>query len=126
MRYVALALGTIGLGLAVHRGGGDLQADVRDVLGDALWAAMIFWLVSAVAPAARLGVRTASALAICMAVELGQLVSHPLLNAARRTTIGHLVLGTDFDARDLVAYAAGGLSAALLAFLARRRTRRPM
>ncbi|MGZ8492750.1 MAG: DUF2809 domain-containing protein [Gemmatirosa sp.] len=35
--------------------------------------------------------------------------------ALRGTRLGHLVLGTDFDARDLLAYAAGVACAAALA-----------
>jgi hypothetical protein len=120
--YLALAVGTIVAGLAVHLHGGALGPDVRDVLGDALWAAMIVWWVGALAPAARPWRRSAAAFTLCVAVELGQRVHAPALDALRRTTVGHLVLGSDFDPRDLVAYAAGVLAAVLLerAVLARR------
>jgi len=47
------------------------------------------------------------ALAFCCAVEFSQLWHTPWLNAVRRTTAGHLVLGSGFNARDLVAYAGG-------------------
>lgn len=47
---VALALGTIAVGLMVHGRGEALGPVARDVVGDALWAAMIFWWVSAAAP----------------------------------------------------------------------------
>jgi hypothetical protein len=43
--YVALAIGTIALGLAVHERGDALSPVVRDVLGDALWAAMGAWVI---------------------------------------------------------------------------------
>jgi hypothetical protein len=95
------------LGLLVHRGGGALGPVARDVLGDALWATMIAWWIGAAAPRARLAVRGSGALAICVAVELGQLIHVPWLDEVRRTTLGNLVLGSGFDARDLVAYAAG-------------------
>lgn len=106
-RYVALALGTIALGLLVFRGPLPLPRAPRDVTGDALWAAMLFWWVGAIAPRARLGVRSGIAYAGCVAMELSQLVRLPALAAIRATTLGHLVLGSDFDARDLVAYAVG-------------------
>ena len=65
MRYVALAVATMALGLAVHRGGGALSPAVRDVLGDALWAAMVSWWIAAAAPAIRLSRRAAAAVACC-------------------------------------------------------------
>jgi hypothetical protein len=113
-RYIALAAGTIVLGLAVHRHGGALSPALRDVLGDALWAAMVAWSIAAVAPAVRVAWRAAAALAFCVVVELSQLLHFATLDAIRRTTAGHLVLGSDFDPRDLPAYAAGVLVAVLL------------
>jgi hypothetical protein len=72
--------------------------------------------------------RAAAAYAVCAAVEFGQRVHAPRLDALRRTTVGHLVLGSDFDARDLAAYLLGVLAAAALeraaAAAARRRLTR--
>ena len=119
-RYAAFALGTIVVGLAVHLRGSALSPGVRDVLGDALWAAMVTWLIAAIAPALRLPWRAAIALACCFAVEFSQLVRTPALDALRRTMAGHLVLGSGFDARDLVAYSGGVLAAVLLDLALRR------
>jgi hypothetical protein len=110
-------MGTIVVGLAVHLHGGALSPVARDVLGDALWAAMIFWWVGAAVPAVRLSRRAVVALAFCFAVELSQLYHAPGIDALRETTLGHLVLGSGFDPRDLAAYAAGVLTAALVEFL---------
>ncbi len=106
-RFVALALGTIVVGLVVHLAGGALGPAVRDVLGDALWGAMIAWWVGALAPQAPRATRGAVAYATCVAVELSQLYHTPALDAVRATRIGHLVLGSGFDPRDLAAYALG-------------------
>ena len=126
-RYVALAVGTIVLGLAVHSGGGALSPMVRDVLGDALWAAMATWWISAVAPAVRLAWRAALALALSFAVEFSQLLHVPVLDALRRTTVGSLALGSGFDPRDFAAYAGGVLAAVLLErAIARRRSDEPI
>ena len=114
LRYLALAVTTIVIGLAVHWGAATMSPSARDVVGDALWAAMIVWLVSAAAPAARLATRSAAALAVCVAVELSQLYHAPALDALRGTTGGRLVLGSGFDPRDLVAYAGGVLAAAVV------------
>jgi hypothetical protein len=113
-RYVALALGTVALGLAVHWRGDGLSPVVRDVLGDALWAVMVVWWIAALAPVLALSRRATVACAFCFLVELSQLYRAPWLDAIRETTVGHLMLGSDFDWRDLGAYAAGVLGAVLL------------
>jgi hypothetical protein len=127
--FVTLAVGTIALGLTVHRGGAALGLGpvVRDVLGDALWAVMIAWWLGVLAPTMRLTARAGVALAICAAVEVSQLLHTPALDAARRTLAGRLMLGSGFDPRDLVAHAAGVLAAGRLerAVSDRRRTLRP-
>ena len=113
LMYGGLAVATIAIGLLVHLRGTALNADVRDVLGDALWAGMMLWLVSAVAPAAARAARGGVALAICFTVELSQLIHSPAIDALRATLFGRLVLGSGFDARDLAAYAVG-VAAALV------------
>lgn len=120
-RFVALAVGTIAIGLAVHLGGASLGPNVRDVLGDALWAMMIAWWVGALAPHRSPVARAGAALAICGAVEASQLVNTPALDALRNLPGGHLILGSGFDPRDFGAYALGVLAAAMLERVARRR-----
>jgi hypothetical protein len=119
--FVLLALSTIALGLTLRRSGAALPLDVRDVLGDALWAMMLTWWVGAAAPRISPVARAAAALAGCWAVEASQLYRAPTLDGWRRTTLGHLVLGSDFDARDLVSYAVGVLIALLLELAVRHR-----
>ena len=111
IRYFALAVGTILLGLAVHLRGGALSPDARDILGDALWAAMAAWWIAAIAPAIGLSWRATMALAFCLAIEFSQLVHVPALDTLRRTTVGHLALGSGFDLRDFASYTAGVLAA---------------
>jgi hypothetical protein len=112
--YVGSALATIAVGLAVHFGGTRMPPAVRDVIGDALWAVMLLWWVSALLPRLARGARAAIALGTCCAVELSQLYHTPGLDALRRTTLGHLALGSGFDPRDFVSYALGVLVAVLL------------
>jgi len=118
--FFALACATIVVGLVVHLHGAALGRVARDVLGDALWAMMIAWWMGVLAPRARLVVRCSCAYVLCATVELSQLYHAPVLDAARATTLGHLVLGSGFDPRDLVAYAAGVALAALLESTVRR------
>ena len=122
--YVAAALGSIAIGLLVHRAGGVLPRAVRDVCGDALWAVMMFWWVGALAPRLALIIRASLALTICYGVEFSQLYQAPGLDALRATTVGHLVLGSDFDARDLASYALGVLTAVLIERAVRSSNRR--
>ena len=112
--YIALALGTVVVGLVVHLTGAGLPPAARDIVGDALWAAMILWWVSALAPDSPLVARAAVALGICFAVEWSQLYQSPGLDAFRRTRIGHLLLGSGFDPRDFAAYSAGVLAASAI------------
>ena len=113
-RGLLLGLALEPVGLAVHLRGGALAPAARDVLGDALWAAMVVWWAGALAPGLRPPARAALALGFCYAVEAGQLYHAPWLDAVRSTRPGHLVLGSGFDPRDLAAYALGVLAAALL------------
>lgn len=112
--YVALAIGTIAVGLTVHLHGDALGSTSRDVLGDIIWAAMIAWWVGAIAPGVSLRARIVTAVMICFAVELSQLYHTPSLDALRRTMAGRLTLGSGFDPRDLLAYILGVLAAASL------------
>jgi hypothetical protein len=118
-----LACATIAVGLLVHLRGAALGPVARDVLGDALWAMMIAWWTGVLAPRARFTVRCSAAYAVCAAVEVSQLYHTPALDAVRETTLGHLVLGSGFDPRDLAAYAAGVALAALLESVSRSLTR---
>lgn len=104
--YAMGACATIVLGLLVHWQQ-VLGGAAQDFSGDALWALMIAAWVSAAAPAASRVSRCTVALVICFAVELSQLSHAPTLAALRATTVGRLVLGSGFDARDLVAYLLG-------------------
>jgi len=113
-RYLTLALVTIVLGLAIHRQGQALPMHVRDVLGDALWAMMIVWWTGVIAPSVQLRTRALGALALCVAVETSQRYHTPTLDLVRATVPGHLVLGSGFDPRDFVSYAAGVIVAAFL------------
>ncbi|MEO8622782.1 MAG: DUF2809 domain-containing protein [bacterium] len=112
--FVALALGTIALGLGVHWYASALGPAIRDILGDALWAMMIAWWVGALVPERALSFRCSVALIVCIGVEVSQLVHTSMLDDLRRTVVGQLVLGSGFDPRDLVAYSLGVVAAAAL------------
>jgi hypothetical protein len=110
--YLVAATFTVAVGLAWHLSPAFAGDTVKDIVGDALWASMMLWLVSFLVPSRSLAARAALALAVCFAVEFSQLYHAPLIDSIRATLPGHLVLGSGFDPRDLVAYAVGVLVAA--------------
>jgi hypothetical protein len=107
LQYAALAGATVGVGLVVHAVDLGLHPVARDMLGDALWAVMIFFGLAVLQPRTRLGARFLVALVICFAVEVTQLYHTPRWDAVRATQLGHLVLGSGFDPRDFLAYLLG-------------------
>jgi hypothetical protein len=113
VNFVAAAVLTMATGLFVYTNGALLGPIAHDMLGDGLWAAMIAWLAGALAPDTR--VRGAAAYEFCVGIELSQLYHAPTLDALRATRLGHLVLGSGFDTRDLVSYAMGVGVAVLVA-----------
>jgi hypothetical protein len=112
--YLALVLLTVALGLASRRFAPALPRVVAAYAGDALWAAMVFWLLALARPLARTGWLAAAAFAIAAAVEASQLHRAPWLDTLRDTRAGALALGRGFLWSDLACYAVGVAAAALL------------
>jgi Protein of unknown function (DUF2809) len=79
--------------------------------GDALWTIVVFLLLGFALPRVSTLKVTALALFISYAVEFAQLYRAPWLVGIRSTTIGHLILGSDFGWGDLAAYTIGALIA---------------
>ncbi|MCI0155096.1 DUF2809 domain-containing protein [Leifsonia shinshuensis] len=104
-------------GLTVHR-----LADgwIGGFTGDALYAVLMVMLVAIVVPRAPSVVVGGVALAVCVGVELLQLTGVPALLSAAVPGV-ELVLGTTFQATDLLAYALGALGATFVDLLVRRR-----
>lgn len=102
-RVVALGalLLTVGAGLAVHLLAPDVAAS--DIAGDALYAVAVYLAVVILLPRRRVVVIGLLAAVWCVGVELFQLTGVPLALGAVLPPI-MLVLGTVFDARDIVVY----------------------
>jgi hypothetical protein len=105
--YLALAAGTVALGLASRRFRSALPAFAGAYAGDVLWAAMVYLLIAAVWNRAPIRHVAAAAAIFSLAIELGQLYHAPWIDAVRDTRLGGLVLGFGFLWSDLVCYAAG-------------------
>jgi hypothetical protein len=91
-----LLLFTIALGLASRRYAEALPDIVVAYAGDALWAAMVFWIASFFLPNAKTRTLSAIALGVSFAVELSQLYQAPWINEIRATRLGALALGHGF------------------------------
>lgn len=117
----ALAVAVVMAGLVVHGILPDTAA--TDIAGDALYAVLIYVLVVAVAPRAATVVVAAVAGVWCIAVELLQLSDLPA-RAAAVFPPAVLVLGTVFDARDLLVYVVTIIIAGVLDAVWRRRRAR--
>jgi len=97
----------IALGLASRKFPGLFPAVLGKYPGDALWALAVLLICAFVKPGASATRLAISALAISYLDELSQLYAAPWLNAVRRTTVGHLVLGSVFSWLDICAYTVG-------------------
>ncbi|MBB4637230.1 DUF2809 domain-containing protein [Longimicrobium terrae] len=110
--YLLLTLATISLGLAARQMRASLPSFINPYLGDVLWAAMVFFLIAALRPAASTRWIAIAAAAFSLTIELSQLYHAPWIDGIRHTRLGGLVLGFGFLWSDLVCYAAGILLAA--------------
>lgn len=103
---------TIALGLASRRFPGLFPALLGKYPGDALWTLMVFLGWGLLRPGAMTRQLAGLAFATSCLVEFSQLYQADAINALRRTTLGHLVLGSTFSWPDIAAYAVGVVLAA--------------
>ncbi|MER6563055.1 DUF2809 domain-containing protein [Streptomyces sp. NPDC001027] len=97
------AVATVGAGLGLRA---VAAGDAAKYGGDALYTVLLLTLVVAVSPRATPRTAAASALAASWAVEFLQLSSVPA-DLSRRSALARLVLGSTFNAPDLLWYAVG-------------------
>lgn len=97
-------------GLVVHF---TVEGPAGDFVGDALYAVLVFLLLSIAFVRTSPWRIAAVAFAVCAAIELLQLTGLPATLAAAFPPV-RLLLGTTFSAVDLVAYLVGVISAAIV------------
>jgi hypothetical protein len=110
--YIGLVILTIILGLATRKNAHHLPRIIGEYAPDALWAAMIYWLVAGVFQRLPVSRVVAISLAICYLDEISQLYHAPWIDAIRHTTLGGLVLGFGFLWSDIICYTVGVACAA--------------
>ncbi|WP_326699202.1 DUF2809 domain-containing protein [Streptomyces sp. NBC_01754] len=99
----AAAVLTVAAGLGVRSAAGG---EVAEYAGDALYTVLIHTLVVVLVPRVRPLTAAGVALAFSWAVELAQLTGLPA-ELSRHSTAARLVLGSTFNAPDLLWYAVG-------------------
>jgi hypothetical protein len=115
--YALLFLLSIGSGLVSRKINFLFPESINLVLGDAIWAMMIFVAVGFVCQKWSIIQVALAALIFCYAIEISQLYHEPWIDGIRSTTIGGLVLGFGFLWTDILAYSIGIFIAALLEYL---------
>ncbi|OWR27194.1 hypothetical protein CDO73_23390 [Saccharibacillus sp. O23] len=105
--YAAAAVATLLSGLASRVYGNEIPRFLAIHAGDALWAAMIYWLIRLILPGRSTAICAGYALLLSFGVEFSQLYRAEWIDGLRKTTLGALVLGRGFLLADLVRYSAG-------------------
>ena len=85
-----------------------------DCAGDVLWALSVFAAIGLLCPSLPTWQAASGAFVIPALLELGQLYPLPWVDAIRGTTLGYLVLGTEFVVMDFACYAGGALTGMLI------------
>ena len=122
--FIAIVV-TVVLGLASRKVPELFPAVLGKYPGDALWALMLYWGIAWLIPRASIRKVAVLTLLVSFLDETSQLYQAPWINSIRGTTLGHLVLGSEFSWFDLVAYttgvAAGAMIECCLAFSSARK-----
>lgn len=100
--YLGGAILLIALGLLSRR-----ISLIPDVVGDALWAMMVFCFWRIILARQRLIYAGIAALVTAYSIEFLQLWTPEWLIGIRSTFLGHMILGQGFLWTDLLAYAVG-------------------
>ena len=120
VRYAALLVLSIALGLGTRRYGESLPHMVAEYGGDVLWTVALYWLLALLRPRARPSRLGAVAFTISLLVELSQRYREPWIDSVRDTTVGALLLGRGFLWSDLACYVVGATIATAIDIALRR------
>lgn len=105
--YGCAVLAAIVLGLGSRVFSVHLPVWVSEHLGDALWAAMIYYGFRVLLTRHSLWISVVLGFGVSFAIELSQLYQADWINGLRSTVPGALILGHGFLWVDLVRYTAG-------------------
>jgi hypothetical protein len=105
--YAGMLAATVLLGLASRRWPEVQPEFVAAYAGDALWAAMVYWIGALVWTELSRKRLAGAALGVAVLVEVSQLYRAPWIDAVRASRMGSLVLGREFLWSDLLCYTVG-------------------
>lgn len=105
--YLLMVTIVICLGLLSRRISDHLPDLINLVLGDILWALMVYLLIRTVFRSWSIRKVALTGLSFSFLIELSQIYHAPWIDAIRNTTLGGLILGFGFLWSDLVAYSIG-------------------
>ena len=103
--YFFLIIITIALGLFSRST--FIPLLIYPYLGDALYAVMIYFIVTFIAPKTSFHKTSIISILICYTIEFSQLYQAPWISELRHYTLVKLVLGQGFLWTDLVSYLLG-------------------
>lgn len=87
----------------------DLSPFLKKYGGDALWAAMVFFLMGLLCPGWKKARLALASLVFSWGIEFTQLYHAPWIDAIRSHRLGALILGSTYSTPDLAAYVVGVL-----------------
>jgi hypothetical protein len=105
--YSCAALVTMVLGLGSRAYSEHLPRFVTSHLGDALWAAMVYFAFRLLLGRRNLYISFALSLSFSFMIEFSQLYQAVWINEVRETILGGLILGKGFLWVDLIRYSLG-------------------
>lgn len=118
--YAVGFVAVVAMGLASRSYPWIFPAMLGKYPGDALWAMMVFCGCGFVAPRSSTAKLAGYALSISYLDEFSQLYQAPWINGIRKTTMGHLILGSTFSWLDMLAYTVGVVMCAMVREILRR------
>jgi hypothetical protein len=117
--YIVLMIPPIVLGIGSRKLGHGWPSFVTADLGDILWTVEAFLVIGLLRPRWSTAVAGIAAWVVSLADEVSQLFHAPWIDAVRATTLGGLLLGHAFIARQIALYAIGAVVAAALEIMVR-------
>ena len=108
------AAAAIALGLFTRSRLIEFPQFVLEYVGDALWAAMVYFLFAFLFPSKKPTTIAIFAVVFSFSIELSQLYQAAWINDIRANKLAALVLGQGFKPSDFVCYSAGVIVALLI------------
>lgn len=122
IKIICVLFLVIALGLASRKFPALFPSVLGKYPGDALWAVAVYIAWAFVLPGQSRFILIGLAISTSFLVEFSQLYHAPWIDSIRSNSIGHLFLGSTYNAMDLVAYSIGALIAFLFDFKHKKKT----